>query len=159
MSKYGRSGTGRLNITVRDGVDVNYQVYGEKVGSYFKASVPERDKTVYVNGDRRRSWTISLEDMGTGTIASFKFYKEMYIGRTPAQDQSQVKMVLGGDISVSGMHCRIYETGGRLVIEDLGSTNHTFLNEMMVQQPTEIPLWGTIKVGRTFFRVRQMDKN
>ena len=74
------------------------------------------------------------------------------------QNSGEVKLVLARDGSVSGNHCKIYEMSNRLVIMDLGSRNHTFLNGMMVQQPTEIPLWGQIQVGKSVFRVAAVDK-
>lgn len=158
MSRGRRTETGRLNITVKDGVDVNYQMYGDKKGSYFQGSVPEQDVTVRVEGGSRTLWNLVLDDLETGERRTFQFSHEMLIGRTPPLSQSQVKLVLNKDASVSGNHCRIFEMSERLVIMDLGSRNHTYLNGMQVQQATELPMYGQIQVGKSAFRVVYMEK-
>lgn len=154
-----RPETGALNITVKDGVDVNNQRYGDTKGSYFDGSIPIDDKTVLVNDGERRNWTIALDNLQTGERQIFTFSYEMLIGRTPARSGNQTKLVLGRDSAVSGEHSKIYEMGNRLVIMDLGSRNHTYLNGIKVQQPTEIPMWGQIQVGQSAFRVVYMGKN
>ena len=149
--------TGALNITVRGGVDVKDQRYSDKKGDYFIAS-PIGDITVMVNEGERKYWTVMLDDLQTGERHVFRFSYEMLIGRTPPQDANEVKLVLNKDGSVSGRHCKIYEMSKRLVIEDLGSRNHTFLNGSQVRQATEIPLWGQIQVGKTMLRVVSVNK-
>ncbi len=153
-----RAETGVLNITVRDGVDVTNQRYGDTKGSYFEGSDLPDTNTVLVKESARRYWTIMLDDMGTGERHTFTFSFELLIGRTPPKNASQVKFVLGRDTTVSGEHSRIYEMRNRLVIEDLGSRNSTYLNGMRVDQPTEIPMWGQIRIGQSSFRVVYMAK-
>ena len=131
--------TGVLNITVKDGVDVNAQRYGDT-----KGSLPDTN-TVLVNDRSRRYWTIMLDNMATGERNTFTFSYEMLIGRTPPKTASEVKFVLAKDTTVSGEHSKIYEMGNRLVIMDLGSRNSTYLNGMKVYQPMEIPMWGQIR--------------
>lgn len=150
--------TGKMNITVRGGVNVNDQRYGDTKGDYFKGFAVN-DNTIFVQKDERRYWKIILEDQETGGRYEFMFSYEMLIGRTPPRNNSEVKLVLDKDGAVSGDHCKIYEMANRLVIADLGSKNHTFLNGMQIQQPTEIPPWGQIQVGRSSFRVVYVAKN
>ena len=158
MAHARRTETGKLNITVKDGVDVQSQSYGDHKGSYFQGSVPYKDSTFYVYGGKKQYWTLILENTKTGEREEFCFNYEMLIGRTLPANQSEVKLVLNMDGAVSGNHCRIYEMEKRLVIEDLGSKNHTFLNGLIVQQPTEIPQWGLIRAGASEFRVIYMVK-
>lgn len=150
--------TGSLNITVRGGVNVTDQRFSDTKGDYFIGS-PSRDRTILVNDAPRRYWTIVLDDLQTGERRAFTFGYEMLIGRTQPQTNTEVKFVLSKDPSVSGNHCKIYEMSKRLVIEDLGSRNHTYLNGMQVLQPTEIPLWGQIRVGKSSFRVVSVEKD
>ena len=150
--------TGRLNITVRNGVDVNNQRYGDAKGSIFEGLTPFGERTVLVDEDSRSSWTIMLED-AAGKRKTYTFNYEMLIGRTQPQNKGEVKLVLENDGSVSGRHCKIYEMGGRLVIMDMGSKNHTYLNGMQIMQPTELSQWGQIQVGKSAFRVVYMAKN
>ena len=150
--------TGVLNITVKDGVDVNAQRYGDTKGSYFDGSDLPDTNTVLVNDRQRRYWTIMLDSMAIGERERFTFSYEMLIGRTPPKTASEVKFVLAKDTTVSGEHSKIYEMGNRLVIMDLGSRNSTYLNGMKVYQPMEIPMWGQIRIGQNSFRVVYMAK-
>ena len=150
--------TGRLNITVKDGVDVDRQRYGDTKGSYFEGAGQFDERTVIVHGEKRSEWSLLLEDVKNGGRQNFKFGYEMYIGRTPPQG-GEVKLVISGDGSVSGRHCMIYEQSGRLVIMDLGSKNHTYLNGTQITQPTGLAMWSQIQVGKSAFRVINMGKS
>ena len=147
-----------MNITVKDGVDVEKQIYGDRKGSYFQGSIPEQDFTVRVQGGKKHYWHLCMDNINTGQQYPFVFDHMLLIGRTPQSNAGEDKLVLSDDASVSGNHCRIYEMSGRLVIEDLNSRNHTFLNGYMIQQPTELPMWGLIKVGQSTLRILEMEK-
>ena len=58
--------TGVLNITVKDGVDVNAQRYGDTKGSYFDGSDLPDTNTVLVKEGSRRYWTIMMDKLATG---------------------------------------------------------------------------------------------
>jgi FHA domain len=57
---------------------------------------------------------------------------------------------LGNDPELSRDHARIsrYVTG-EIVIEDLGSTNGTFVNGWAIEQPTALIVGTVVKVGRS----------
>jgi pSer/pThr/pTyr-binding forkhead associated (FHA) protein len=59
---------------------------------------------------------------------------------------------LGFDSGVSRRHVRLSADIGGVVVQDLGSTNGTFVNGQRVQQATA-PVGTLIKVGATTFRV------
>ena len=56
---------------------------------------------------------------------------------------------LAGDPELSGQHARIYEHAGRLVVEDLGSTNGTFVNDERVTEPRYLAAGDRVRVGKT----------
>ncbi len=56
---------------------------------------------------------------------------------------------LGGDPELSRRHARVSEVAGRLVIEDLGSTNGTFVNSHRIDEPTALKAGDSIGVGTT----------
>ncbi len=53
------------------------------------------------------------------------------------------------DPQLSRLHARLTEVGGRLVIEDLGSTNGTFVNGRQIRAPTPVEPGDTIWAGIT----------
>ena len=69
---------------------------------------------------------------------------EFLIGRE-APDEGK----LGQDAEISRQHARITHTGDEYVIEDLGSTNGTFLNGRKISRPEVLSAGDRIQVGAT----------
>jgi len=55
------------------------------------------------------------------------------------------------DPFASARHARIYKQGDILVIEDLGSTNGTYLNEELLQTPRPLHLGDRVRIGDSEF--------
>jgi MMPL family/FHA domain len=56
---------------------------------------------------------------------------------------------LGGDDQLSRSHAQVSRQNGSLVVEDLGSTNGTFVNGAAVTEPTEIGAGDVVWLGNT----------
>lgn len=54
--------------------------------------------------------------------------------------------------SVSRNHARFAQDGGRVMVEDLGSTNGTFVNDDPIDGATQLRNGDLIKIGRTIFK-------
>jgi pSer/pThr/pTyr-binding forkhead associated (FHA) protein len=63
-------------------------------------------------------------------------------------------IVLSDDY-VSTRHARLVPTEGKWLIEDLGSTNGTYLDRQRVTDPTPVPLGVPIRVGKTVMELRK----
>jgi pSer/pThr/pTyr-binding forkhead associated (FHA) protein len=59
------------------------------------------------------------------------------------------------DTYVSHEHARIFERNGSWVVEDLGSTNGTYLNQQKVTVPAQLSPGDKIRVGKTVLEVRR----
>jgi pSer/pThr/pTyr-binding forkhead associated (FHA) protein len=59
------------------------------------------------------------------------------------------------DTYVSQLHARLYGQDGGWFVEDLGSTNGTFLNDRKVERPVEIHAGDVVKVGKTVLELRR----
>ena len=57
-------------------------------------------------------------------------------------------LVLTDDYA-SSHHARLAPGDGAWVLEDLGSTNGTFLGEAKVVRPTPVPVGTQIRIGKT----------
>jgi len=68
-------------------------------------------------------------------------YDLIRIGRAP-----QNELVLQAK-NVSRFHCQIKRIDGQLFIEDLGSTNGTFVNDEAVKQPRSLSVGDVVRVG------------
>jgi hypothetical protein len=74
---------------------------------------------------------------------------EITIGRS-----SDSAIIIRDDYT-STHHARLMLWNGRWMIQDLDSTNGTFLNGSRVTVPMPIPLGATVKVGATTFELRR----
>jgi FHA domain-containing protein len=72
------------------------------------------------------------------------------IGRSSASD-----VVLKSDDYASGRHARLTRHGGLLYVEDMGSTNGTFVNDRKTVGATPLRHGDTVRVGSTIFRYEE----
>ena len=73
---------------------------------------------------------------------------QITIGR--AEDST---LVITDDYA-SARHARLVPRGGQWFVEDLGSTNGTYLDRAKVTAPTPVPLGVPIRIGRTSIELR-----
>jgi pSer/pThr/pTyr-binding forkhead associated (FHA) protein len=62
-------------------------------------------------------------------------------------------LVLDDDYA-STRHARISQSGDAWYVEDLGSTNGTYLDRNKVSGPTRVPLGTAIRIGKTVIELR-----
>ncbi|GAA1677478.1 FHA domain-containing protein FhaB/FipA [Fodinicola feengrottensis] len=62
-------------------------------------------------------------------------------------------LVLTDDYA-STRHARLVPRGGQWLVEDVGSTNGTYLDRAKVTGPTPVPLGAVVRIGRTSFELR-----
>jgi pSer/pThr/pTyr-binding forkhead associated (FHA) protein len=59
------------------------------------------------------------------------------------------------DTYVSQVHARIFKKGDATMLEDLGSTNGTYLNRRRITSPTELQRGDRVKIGKTVLEMRR----
>jgi len=59
------------------------------------------------------------------------------------------------DDYVSTRHARIAASGDQWYVEDLGSTNGTYLGTQRITQPTTIGLGAQVRIGKTILELRK----
>ncbi len=63
-------------------------------------------------------------------------------------------LVLNDDYA-STRHARLFPQDGQWIVEDLGSTNGTYLDRQKVIQPTPVPIGVPIRIGKTVMELRR----
>jgi len=63
-------------------------------------------------------------------------------------------LVLTDDYAAT-RHARLFPRDGQWLVEDLGSTNGTFLDRAKVTQPTAVPARVPIRIGKTVLELRR----
>lgn len=74
---------------------------------------------------------------------------ELIIGRG-----EKCKLILD-DTYVSTVHARIFAKADTYMLEDLGSTNGTYLNRRRVTSPIELHRGDQVKIGKTVLEMRK----
>jgi pSer/pThr/pTyr-binding forkhead associated (FHA) protein len=59
------------------------------------------------------------------------------------------------DDSVSTRHARIASRGDQWFVEDLGSTNGTYIGSARITQPTTLTLGTQVRIGKTLLELRK----
>lgn len=122
----------------------------------FGARVPEGQRTVPGNPKqkappkRRGSPSRVVVTSGSNT------------GATASLDSAPILIGRGTDAAirldddyVSTRHARIAASGDQWFVEDLGSTNGTYIGTVRITQPTTITLGTQVRIGKTILELRK----
>ncbi|MFE9608156.1 FHA domain-containing protein [Streptomyces sp. NPDC006012] len=103
-------------------------------------------------GRQRRNAPTKLvvtEGTLTGTTVALQ-------GQTITLGRAHDSTIVLDDDYASSRHARIYpDRDGQWIVEDLGSTNGTYLDRSRLTTPTPIPLGGPIRIGKTVIELRK----
>jgi pSer/pThr/pTyr-binding forkhead associated (FHA) protein len=80
---------------------------------------------------------------------SFDIGDELIIGRG---DRCHIVL---DDPYISTVHARLFPKDDSTMVEDMGSTNGTYLNRQRVSSPTEVHKGDRVKVGKTVLELRR----
>ena len=81
--------------------------------------------------------------------AKYNLADHVLIGRSPESD------VVLDDTYASEQHARIFRNEDSFFVEDLGSTNGTYVNGRKISYPLELRPEDRIKIGKTVFEFRR----
>ena len=81
---------------------------------------------------------------------SFTLRGELVIGRS-----EKCHVVIDGDTYVSSVHARIFPRAEAYMVEDLGSTNGTYLNRRRITAPAPLQRGDRVKIGKTVLEMRK----
>jgi pSer/pThr/pTyr-binding forkhead associated (FHA) protein len=83
-------------------------------------------------------------------------------GITASLDRGPILIGRGSDAAirldddyVSTRHARIASSGDAWFVEDLGSTNGTYIGSVRITQPTTITLGTQVRIGKTILELRK----
>jgi hypothetical protein len=106
------------------------------------SSKPQRSRrgqlhTLVVTGGALKGTTIELSE------------QQITLGRA-----NDATLVLNDDYA-SSRHARIFPQDGQWIVEDLGSTNGTYLDRQKVTRPTPVPAGVPVRIGKTVLELRR----
>ena len=98
--------------------------------------------------DTPHPYTVVVHEDGAKP-RSLRLEASMVIGRAP---DCELRL---DDTFVSQQHARIFGKGGAWYVEDLGSTNGSFVNEQRLVAPAMIQPGDKVRVGTTVLELRR----
>ena len=81
--------------------------------------------------------------------ATYPIGSELTVGRAGG-----CAISLPDDTYVSSLHARVFTSGGRVLVEDLGSTNGTYLNRAKLTSTVPLNKGDRLQVGSTVLEAR-----
>jgi hypothetical protein len=93
---------------------------------------------------KKRAWRLVIVEPAAERGHAFAVDGEATIGRGGG-----CAVPLTFDTFTSQVHARAFDRDGKLWVEDLGSTNGTFVNGKQLTEPVELRKGDQIKVGET----------
>lgn len=116
------------------------------------AAVPDNKKQEKRVSEAFRIQMVRLGNEKDGEL-EFDIQDSVTIGRG---GQSQIKLTK--DALLSGEHCRFTKNGSSLYLEDLQSTNGTYVNGVPIRQPMKLEQDDVVLIGSYEYRIRYKKK-
>lgn len=117
---------------------------GANAGRGTRARTPKPVKAPKVKG----TTLVVVEGPLAGTVVPLGT-EQVTIGRAPDST------IVVDDDYASSRHARIYPAEGAWIVEDLGSTNGTWIDRTRITSPTVLAVGAPLRVGRTTLQLRK----
>jgi pSer/pThr/pTyr-binding forkhead associated (FHA) protein len=113
-----------------------------------RAARPPKPPKVAKQQKVKGSKIVVIEGPLKGTIVPLGNV-QITIGRAPDST-----LIIDDDYA-SSRHARVYPSEGSWVVEDLGSTNGTWIDRTRITSPTVLPVGAPLRVGRTTLQIQK----
>lgn len=116
--------------------------------NYYETLSDEVEMTKVLNAGHELNnagFPIRLKNLKSSRSASLTVCPELVIGRMEIDGI----FTIHDDPAVSKRHCRLFIDDSGLLLEDLNSSNHTYLNGEQITSPVPIRSGDEIRVGNT----------
>jgi hypothetical protein len=97
---------------------------------------------------KRRQLYLKVVQPDSEAGRTYDLDDELTIGRSPG-----CGVAMPGDIYTSTLHARLFRRNDQLWVEDLGSTNGTFVNSEQIKQAVRLGKGDLLQIGSTVFQV------
>ncbi|WP_148615468.1 FHA domain-containing protein FhaB/FipA [Nocardioides rubriscoriae] len=126
----------------------------------FGARVPEAQRTARAPGAPKPAKQKTSRRKGSPTRVTVT--QGSNAGATAGLDGAPILIGRGTDAAirldddyVSTRHARIAASGDQWFVEDLGSTNGTYIGSVRITQPTTITLGTQVRIGKTILELQK----
>ena len=127
---------------------IRKDLFGKRVSA---ATLPAADTPRSKRGKRGRDAPPSRFAVSQGNQQGLSVPLEPVINLGRAADST---FFLDDDYA-SGRHARIYESEGTWMVEDMRSTNGTFLGTTRLTEPREVAVGSVLRIGQTVVELQR----
>ncbi|MFJ4011004.1 FHA domain-containing protein [Streptomyces sp. NPDC090026] len=118
-----------------------------------QAAAPPQQRQQQQSGGRQRRGAPTKLVVSEGTLSGTTVALQ---GQTITLGRAHDSTIVLDDDYASSRHARIYpDRDGQWIVEDLGSTNGTYLDRTRLTTPTPIPPGAPIRIGKTVIELRK----
>jgi hypothetical protein len=128
----------------------------------FGARVPEATRGAEARKDRKERRERKAPPKRRGSPTHVMVTEGGNAGQRAELDAAPILIGRGSDAGirldddyVSTRHARIAASGDQWFVEDLGSTNGTYIGTVRITQPTTITLGTQVRIGKTILELRK----
>ena len=128
---------------------VAVDVSGRRRGATTEMRIPAAAAAKPSRGGKQPTQVVVHDAGASGKPATVRLTGQVEIGRG---DKCAIRLQ---DHYVSQVHARLYERDGDWHVEDMGSTNGTFLNDGTISGSAVVRAGDAVRVGKTVLELRR----
>lgn len=126
-----------------------------KDNNSFKGVSTELYDTVFIESPsvnrehRKNGISVIISNLNTSDVFQVIISDYLIFGRV----RDEKTYCINNDNAISKNHCKLYVNTGHLYICDLGSSNHTYVNNKRINEAVLCKSGDLIKLGNTFIKI------
>lgn len=139
-------------VFVKQGMDVKRQMISDGEGEYFSGG--REEQATYLADPSIKICQIWLFNLRTEETISVEFIDQLWLGRIESNGNRNNMLAIRGDSKISRKHCLICHRGNSLYVQDMNSSNHTYLNGQRVTEAATLRNGDVLRIGDTEMKVK-----
>ena len=128
------------------------QMISDGEGEYFSGG--REEQATYLADPSIKICQIWLFNLRTEETISVEFIDQLWLGRIESNGNRNNMLAIRGDSKISRKHCLICHRGNSLYVQDMNSSNHTYLNGQRVTEAATLRNGDVLRIGDTEMKVK-----